>query len=129
MNDIIINFENEFNLVDLTDIESIKNDEIILKNAIKIYSHHEQDCCEHVYANINYIKDEINYIKPFNCMIIEIVEGSGIRLKFGNNHALFVPCYDIQNGYYSSNLELIVEYKHKKCKYNITPAAEYKEEY
>lgn len=40
----------------------------------------------------------------FNSLIIEGVKDCGIRIN-----GYFIPCYNEQNGYYSSNLELQIK--------------------
>jgi hypothetical protein len=60
---------------------------------------HIQDCCEHVYADCAQLKDKIG--QEFSSFVVEKVPGSGFRVG-----GEFVPCYDIQNGYYSSDLTL-----------------------
>ena len=68
---------------------------------------HDQDCCEHVYADFKQADWSDFDSKKYDTIeklvaSIEIVEQAGFRIA-----GLFVPCYDEQNGYYSNNLKLI----------------------
>jgi hypothetical protein len=91
-------------------------------NNIIIEDHHEQDCCEHVYADFSALEDTTFFdeLKGKNLTAkevannIELVEGKGFRI-FG----YFVPCYNVQDGYYSSNLTLIITEEHGKNKIKI----------
>ena len=95
-----------------TDNEIIFNKEI---GQIKIGQNHDQDCCENVYADFEQIKYYIKEIssKKVEEMIIKSVDGMGFIIElwfdYGNGEKIFIPCYNYQNGYYSSNLELIIE--------------------
>lgn len=69
---------------------------------------HDQDCCEEVYADWSQLEDQVGIedaefgLEPE----VETVEGSGFRLKDLSGTTFFVPCYNIQNGYYSDELSL-----------------------
>jgi hypothetical protein len=86
---------------------------------ISLSYEHDQDCCESVYADfgvINYYKDLI-VGKEFHELIIKSVKDMGFLVCFMNDYGdrakVFIPCYNEQNGYYSSNLELIINDKTK----------------
>lgn len=81
-------------------ITEIKEDVIKFSDGSTLYADHEQDCCEHVWADFNAI-ESLAWYTNFEEFNIEVVEGSGFRLN-----GFFVPCYDEQNGYYSSNLSI-----------------------
>ena len=82
--------------------------------------YHEADCCEHVYADFESIPREfvgkdgrernIFYVDFEEDLdkLIEEVEGQGFMLCAKDGSKVLVNCYDIQNGYYSSNLEVIL---------------------
>lgn len=90
---------------------------------LELKDYHEQDCCENVYADFEYVTPSLEQLEfPFMVtgvrlfgtkdlgftlvlttdQIDELFEET-IELKF------FVPCYNSQNGYYSSNLSLIIK--------------------
>ena len=97
-------------------IKKISNGYILFDDGTKIFDYHDQDCCENVYADFEQLKDTDILEQEFKDIEIEGVEGSGIRLN-----GYFIPCYNKQNGYYSSNLEIIIEYPDgKKVKKDIT---------
>lgn len=70
-----------------------------------IEAHHEQDCCEEVYADWQQLADTGIYEEEFKHIEICGREGFGISIngKYG------VPCYNIQNGYYSDELKLVIK--------------------
>ena len=95
-------------------ILEVGKDGIIFSNGSVLIDLHYQDCCEVVYADWNIYKDEprkdleeITYIEVFS------LKNSGIVLEFHTEQTQyivaqrwFIPCYDIQNGYYSDELLL-----------------------
>lgn len=105
-------------------IISIDRDGIKLEDGYSIIDCHEQDCCESVYADWNYLKDFLK-IDEYDSFIIDIdlnksiqpVEEAGFRIiikdVYCGENQYFVPCYDCQNGYYSDELKLQV-LKNKK---------------
>lgn len=93
---------------------------------ISYETQHDQDCCEHVYGDFsifNYYKDEL-----LNKELIEIelvkVEGDGFLLRFNDifygSTKVFIPCYDFQNGYYSSELKLQITRNEVKTEIDIS---------
>ena len=98
-------------------IKEITDEKIIFDNGNYLTFHHNQDCCEWVYADFEHIQVVTNlgancvdsnelefdeelekYIAPINSLGFIIEDKHGIKL--------FVSCYNRQNGYYSSDLEL-----------------------
>lgn len=81
---------------------------------IKLEDHHDQDCCESVYADWDYTKLFIEQDfspKYYESLHVYGVPEGGILLRFfaeSNTLSFFVPCYNVQNGYYGSNLDLRV---------------------
>jgi len=69
---------------------------------------HCQDCCESVYADWEALADEASIMDDdFSLVVVEEKEGQGVVLR-GRNYSYFLPCYNIQNGYYNSNLDLVI---------------------
>lgn len=65
---------------------------------------HEQDCCENVYADFSNLDSDIMSY-DFKGMIK--IEKAKNGFKFGDSRRwFFVPCYNVQNGYYSDTLDI-----------------------
>lgn len=94
-------------------IKTIESGIITFDNGSTLEYEHRQDCCEEVYANFEHLKlykDILNI--EFKDNLIE-------RISLANNHGffiigylndivkIFVPCYNVQNGYYNDELTLI----------------------
>lgn len=81
---------------------------------ITFSTYHDQDCCEHVYGDFSGIKYHSDELTGKSVVEIEIkaVADMGFLLcvKYGYDSyiKIFVPCYNYQNGYYSSALTLKV---------------------
>ena len=90
-------------------IKSFDENGIYFDNGTIIRDLHDQDCCEHVYADWKQLEDTSVMSHDFPEKIkIEGVEGSGIRID-----GYFIPCYNEQNGYYGSNLSIEITYPTK----------------
>ena len=107
-------------------IERINDSGIIFNNGTKLRHYHSQDCCENVYADWEYLKqynvlpstgENISiYDIEFDESItnnIDYEKNMGIKLISKTGDKWFIPCYNEQNGYYSSNLNLIIEFEDK----------------
>lgn len=73
---------------------------------------HEQDCCENVYADWDALKAHESWFgSSVTGITIKSVKGMGFLLCFEvyGTYKYFVPCYNEQNGYYSSELHLVVK--------------------
>lgn len=77
---------------------------------LKFSSYHEQDCCEHVYADFSIMQYYKKRIEKAYLATLEIkgVSGMGFLLVLGHEK-VFIPCYNYQNGYYSDYLELQIQ--------------------
>lgn len=80
----------------------ITNGGVSFDDGSSITDYHNQDCCEQVYADWEQI-DDLFTSQDFESISIEQVEGNGFKIN-----GFFVPCYNNQNGYYSSDLALII---------------------
>lgn len=80
------------------------DEKIVFDDGSTVEDFHEQDCCEHVYADFSQLADTNIMEREFDDIQIEGVESSGFRIN-----GYFVPCYDEQNGYYSGMLSLIIK--------------------
>lgn len=92
-------------------IKSLSGNEIVFDDGSRLYSDHDQDCCESHSLDVDGIslsevEDlEFDLDQPLEDLI-EKVEDYGIRLKSSNNFPVSIPGYGYNNGYYSSNLTL-----------------------
>ena len=85
-------------------IIEITDEKITFDNGTTLTDHHDQDCCENVYADFKQLKDTDVMTHEFNEHLeIEGVENAGFRID-----KYFIPCYNEQNGYYSSDLSIII---------------------
>jgi hypothetical protein len=83
---------------------------------ISLEDEHQGDCCENVYADFSTLelyKSQLVGIE-FEKFEIAEVEGDGILLRFDKGQhstpvKVFIPCYNEQNGYYSSELKLVIK--------------------
>ena len=106
-------------------VKIIFDEDVIILNG-----EHNQDCCEHVYADFKTLKDYLPQLKEiYKKLIIKGVPEMGIMLCFepdyGHTEKVFIPCYNDQNGYYSSDLELVIKHNDLSKKVDIS---EYKED-
>jgi len=87
------------------------NDGIIFKDGSTLYDFHNQDCCENHYLDFSSLclADfeglEFDLSSP---SFFERVSDFGIRLIPLNGHAVSIPGYGYNNGYYSSDLTLVL---------------------
>lgn len=85
-------------------LTAIEEDRLLFSDGTVIRCHHDQDCCENVYADFKQLEDTNIKDQLFPNFKIEGIQNSGFRLN-----GYFIPCYSKQNGYYSDNLALIVD--------------------
>ena len=99
----------------------ITDEKIIFDNGYILKYYHVQDCCENVYADFEILNTynlstktgkEIN-IKEIDFEedmrhLIEGIKDTGFNMISKIGEKFFIPCYNEQNGYYGSDLELIL---------------------
>ena len=87
-------------------IKEITDDYILFEDDNKITYDHEQDWCEWNYADFSQLDDLARHTDfDTKNLKFESVDEAGFR--FGNeNRMFFVPCYSVQNGYYTSYIEI-----------------------
>ena len=91
-----VTFEKPFYITQITD------DRIDLSNKYYIEAIHNQDCCEHNYADFKSLLDTSIMGVEHNIICFDHWEG-GIRI---NRYA--VNCYSEQNGYYSTEITFVL---------------------
>ena len=92
-------------------VTAVTANEILFENGIKLYSDHNQDCCESHYLDLTHIS--ISDFKGLefdlsNDDFFERIEDYGIALKPINRFPVRIPGYGSNNGWYSSNLSLVL---------------------
>ena len=98
-------------------IVSINKAGILFDTGMTLEDYHEQDCCEDVYAdwvNMQIMGErEKNYVNAadldfFENILMSIVpiDDLGFYIVTKQGICILVSCYNYQNGYYSSDLEL-----------------------
>ena len=94
-------------------IKEVTEEKIVFDNGNTITFDHDPDCCERNYADFSILTpDNIYYNHDFDENLeFESVEGMGF--KFGSNgHWIFIPCYSVQNGYYSEDIDIYYNGQH-----------------
>ena len=97
--------------MDKLKVIKIDSDSIEFENGIQLYSDHDQDCCESHYLDFSDLTIEDFENLEFdltNDDFFNRIEGYGIELVPVNGFSVKIPGYASNNGYYSSNLSLIV---------------------
>lgn len=108
--------------MNIVTIESVDEFEIKFSKGYKLYSNHEQDCCESHYIHLlDLTSDDYEGLEfDLDSEYFERIEDYGIALKPINGHPLRIPCYGNNNGYYSHNLTLVLEGNGNLTEYDIT---------
>lgn len=93
-------------------IKTVSRKGIYFSNGDVIKHNYEPECCEWNYADYAQLDKEALDIE-FNPPIT--LEGCKYGFRFGNppGKMYFVPCYSVQNGYYSRALDILCFNKHK----------------
>ena len=94
----------------MTKVVKVTDDMIEFDNGWQLLSEHNQDCCEHHYLSFGDLKlDDFDGLE-FNLEsnFFTRVDGYGIRLNPVTGFPVSIPGYGYNNGYYSSNLILVL---------------------
>jgi hypothetical protein len=85
--------------------------ELVFEDGTSLCSNHDNDCCETHYLDFDYVSmddfEGLNFDLS-NDNFFETVNGYGIRLIPTNGLPVSIPGYGYNNGYYSSDLELVL---------------------
>jgi len=102
----------------------VNSEGIEFENKIKLYSNHDSDCCESHELYFNDLKIEDFDGLEFdlsNDNFFKRISGYGIELIPINGMSIKIAGHASNNGYYSDNLDLIIEDEGSfKKEYNIT---------
>ena len=86
-------------------IKQVYDDGIEFDNGKFIHTWHNPCCCEENYADFTQLEEDALTYDFNEDLKFEEVAGSGFR--FGDERRMFfIPCYSIQNGYYSMDVEV-----------------------
>lgn len=100
-------------------IARISSDCIVFENGAVLSSSHDSDCCEHHWLDFNYAKEEDFKDLEFDLSGDEFfkkIEDYGIELVPIQGHSIKIPGYGSNNGYYSTELTLVLEGKDFKTR-------------
>jgi len=92
-------------------VVKIENDEIYFENGVRLFADHDQDCCENHYLSMDDLTMDDFAGLEFdltNDNFFKRIEDYGIELVPINGHSVKIPGYGSNNGYYSSNLDLVL---------------------
>jgi hypothetical protein len=82
---------------------------ILFSDGTEITANHDSDCCEWNYADCGQLDDiALNTEFDTSNLVFEAIEDAGFRFGNAPNKMFFVPCYSAQNGYYSCNVEILL---------------------
>ena len=93
-------------------VVSIGDESLTFDNGVVLYSKHDSECCESHYlcfADLTIADFEGLEFDISNDNFFERIAGYGIALKPLNGHPVRIPGYGYNNGYYSSQLDLILK--------------------
>lgn len=88
-----------------SDIDHICTDNlIVLNDGTEIVGAHSQDCCEYNYADMAALEDTtfFDQVKTSDGILFDCSD-YGFAMS-----GYFVPCYSIQNGYYSNDISIFM---------------------
>ena len=105
-----------------TKVTQVNADFILFEDGSKLYSDHDHDCCENHYINWKDLS-----LKDFEGLEFDLsndnfftaIPGYGIALNPIKGHPVRVAGYGENNGYYSTNLTLVLEQKQTR-KFDVT---------
>ena len=111
--------------------EAVKVCEELLEiDGMTLRSLHIQSCCEHHYLDFEHFpKEELARLKLIEKIDITGVKGMGLNLRFYNGDSdvcIFVPGRGYNNGYYNSEIILVIQEKGVEKKFDVS---EFQEEY
>lgn len=89
----------------------IDSESIVFDNGMSLYSVHDQNCCESHYlsmTDLTMLDFEGLEFDLSNDTFFNRIEGYGIELIPIHGHSVKIPGYGSNNGYYSSNLDLVI---------------------
>lgn len=112
----------------LCSVIAVNRDGIVFSNGSQLYSQHEQDCCEDHWLDFSQIK-----IEDFDKLLFDLssdnffskIDGYGIELNPVNGWSVKIPGYGSNNGYYSSELTLVLSNSKEQRFFDISECQEW----
>lgn len=98
-------------------VVEVKGDSLLFSDGTKLYSNHETDCCESHYLDLSHLSLEDFEGLEFdlsNDSFFNRIEDYGIELVPVRGFSVKIPGYGFNNGYYSNQLTLILEFTYKE---------------
>lgn len=95
-----------------TKITKIDKDEVHFDNGMILSSDHDQSCCESHYLDFSNVAKEDYVNLEFDLStdsFFKRIPDYGIELIPIRGHSIRVPGYGYNNGYYGSNIDLILK--------------------
>ncbi|WP_329765077.1 hypothetical protein [Stenotrophomonas maltophilia] len=110
----------------MSKVVKIEHDIVHFDTQHTLYSDHDQDCCESHYLSFKDLSVDDFEGLEFNLdgEFFERVEDFGIRLLPTNGQPIPVPGYGYNNGYYSSNLTLVLCWERGQKSFDISECQE-----
>lgn len=109
-------------------VVALNDDVIVFENDIKLYSRHDQDCCESHWLAIGDLTkadfDGLEFDITTDAFFSRI-EGYGIELIPVNGMPVRIAGHGSNNGYYSSDLTLVLAGTGFERSFDITECQEY----
>lgn len=94
----------------MSKIVKVSDSGLELDCGTRIYDYHPQDCCEQHYLDWSAVDPSDLVGKEIHLDdFFERVDGYGIRIKVVGDHPVAVAGYGDNNGYYSSEILLVVD--------------------
>lgn len=93
-------------------VKEVNNTAIIFEDGTRLYSDHDQDCCEIHQLNLQDLELEDFFGLEFDLTgsgFFRRINGYGIELIPIFGHSVKIAGHGYNNGYYSSNLKLVIE--------------------
>jgi len=98
---------------------ALDSDNIYFDSNVSLSSNHDQDCCENHYLSFNDLTLDDFKDLEFDLSddkFFKKIEDYGIELIPIKGHSIKVPGYGYNNGYYSTNLTLVISQNNKFIK-------------
>lgn len=112
-------------------VTNIYTDRIVFNDGMELFHYHPSECCENHYLDFDSLElsdfDGLEF-DLLNDSFFERIEGYGIALIPLNGHPIRIAGYGENNGYYSSDIQLILNKDGKEIKnYDISECQDYNE--